>query len=394
MMIFHVIGIANKTPSFTIEQQQYIANTTVFSGGKRHYELVKNKLPENHKWIPIASPMTEVFNAYQKANEPIIIFASGDPLFYGFSNTLQHKFPDAKIVTTPYFTSIQLLANATNTNSNQLQTVSVHGRNWNAFDAILIQQKELIGVLTDTEKTPAIIAKRMLEYGYSNYEIIIGEDIEGTQEQFYELTLPEASKKMFHPLNCVLLKKKYHRIIDFGIKDLDFIGLPNRPNMITKMPIRLTTLHLLEVINSNILWDIGFCTGSVSIEAKLKNSSLEVFAFEKRQECEIIILENQKRFGVPGIQTVIGDFFEQDLSQFPKPDAIFIGGHGGKLEELFLKIHPFLKPETNIVINTVKESSIALFKKGCSNIDYKIIEEIAITLDNHNPITLFKAKGK
>ncbi|WP_271769448.1 precorrin-6y C5,15-methyltransferase (decarboxylating) subunit CbiE [Aquimarina algiphila] len=392
MMIFHVIGIANKTPSFTIEQQQVILNTAIFSGGKRHYKLVKNKLPENHKWIHIASPMADVFNAYQKANEPIVIFASGNPLFYGFSNTLQHKFPNAKIITTPYFSSIQLLANATNTNSNQLQTVSVHGRNWNAFDAILIQQKELIGVLTDTEKTPTIIAQRMLEYGYSNYEIIIGEDIEGDREQFHELTLIEASKKMFHPLNCVLLKKKFHRTIDFGIKDLDFIGLTNRPNMITKMPIRLTTLHLLEVINSNILWDIGFCTGSISIEAKLKNPNLEVIAFEKRQECERIIIENQKRFGVPGVKIVIGDFFEQDLNQFPKPDAIFIGGHGGKLEELFLKIHPFLKPETNIVINTVKENSIELFKKGCSKIGYSINNTHKISLDLHNTITLLKAK--
>lgn len=393
-MTFHIIGIGNKTPDFTTKQQQDILDTLVFSGGKRHYELVKDYLPENHQWIIIQSPMSQVFEAYKKASVPIIIFASGNPLFYGFSNTLRTKYPNAEIITTPYFSSIQLLANAMNLNSNQLQTVSIHGRSWKALDAILIQQKESIGVLTDIEKTPPTIAKRLLEYGYDNYVMLVGEDIEGEQEKFQELSLQKASMMKFHSLNCVILKKIKHRHIDFGIKDTNFIGLPGRPKMITKMPVRLMTLHYLDILNINIVWDIGFCTGSVSVEAKLKNGNLDIIAFEKRPECKAILEENQKRFGVPGIQIVMGDFFEQDLAQFAKPEAIFIGGHGGRLEELFLKITPVLQPETCIVINAVKESSIQAFKAGCDKIGYTIVEESTLSLDTYNSITLLKAVWK
>ncbi|WP_062061314.1 precorrin-6y C5,15-methyltransferase (decarboxylating) subunit CbiE [Aquimarina longa] len=389
---FRVIGIGNKIPNFSKQEQSHVLSTSVFSGGKRHYELVKNMLPENHKWIPIQSPMNEVFKAYENTIEPIVIFASGNPLFYGFSNTLKNKYPNADIITTPYFSAIQLLANATNINTSHLQTISVHGRSWKTLDVALIQQKELIGVLTDNKKTPTSIAKRLLKYGYDNYKVIVGEDIEGKQEKFYKLTLAEASTMEFHSLNCMLLQKTNHRHITFGIQDTDFEGLPNRPNMITKMPIRLTTLHLLDILGISTLWDIGFCTGSISIEAKLKNPELEVIAFEKRSECESIFHSNQKRFGTPGIQSVIGDFFDQDLSQFSKPDAIFIGGHGGRLEELFCKIAPILQPDTCIIINAVKESSIQYFKKGCKAIGYAIIQEYVITLDTHNPITLLKAK--
>lgn len=390
-MVFHIIGIGNTTPSFTAEQQQNIRNATTFSGGKRHYELVKNYLPINHQWIPIESPMSEVFEAYERISGIILIFASGNPLFYGFSNTLKKKYPDANIITTPYFSSIQLLANTMNLNSNQLLTVSVHGRSWKTLDSVLIQQKELIGVLTDTKKTPSEIAKRLLEYGYDNYMMFVGEDIEGEQEKFQELSLLEATAMKFHSLNCILLKKVYHRTIDFGIQDKDFLGLPDRPKMITKMPIRLTTLHLLEIVKINTLWDIGFCTGSISIEAKLKNPDVEIIAFEKRPECEAILEGNQKRFGVPGIHAVIGDFFEQELDQFPKPDAIFIGGHGGRLEELFQKIVPVLDHETCIVMNAVKKKSIQAFKKGCAVIGYNSIQESVISLDQNNPITLLKA---
>lgn len=390
-MTFYVIGIGNKEPNFTAKQQQDILDTRVFSGGKRHYELVKDFLPKNHQWIPIQSPMQGVFNAYEEVTEPIIVFASGNPLFYGFSNTLKNKYPDAEIVTTPYFSSIQLLANAMSLDSSHLQTISVHGRTWKALDTILIQQKECIGVLTDADKNPTTIAKRFLEYGYDNYKIFVGEDIEGTEEKFQELSLLEASRMRFHSLNCVILKKINHRQIDFGIRDTDFKGLPGRSKMITKMPVRLMTLHYLNILNIDTIWDIGFCTGSVSIETKLKNPDITVVAFEKRPECEAIMIENQKRLGAPGIQIVMGDFLEQDLSPLPKPDAIFIGGHGGKLEQLFLKIAPFLHQKTSIVINAVKQSSILVFKEQCAKIGYTIIQENTITLDTHNPITIVKA---
>ncbi len=392
-MIFYIIGIGNKIPNFTTEQRDIIRGASVFSGGKRHYELVKHQLPSPHQWILIQSPMPKVFEAYEKAGGSIVVFASGNPLFYGFSNTLRTKYPNTEIRTTPYFSAIQLLANATNTNSSELVTVSVHGRTWRALDSALIQQKTLIGVLTDAQKNPAAIAQRMLVYGYTNYEMIIGEDIEGVEEQFLQLSIVETAKKTFHPLNCVLLKKKAHRAIDFGILDTHFMGLAGRPNMITKMPIRLTTLHLLDVLQIDTLWDIGFCTGAVSIEAKLKNPNLAVVAFEKRTECEAIIDENQKRFGVPGIQVVMGDFFEQDITQFSRPDAVFIGGHGGRLEDLFLKIAPLLRTETTIVINAVKENSVQGFEKGCKAIGYEIITRHVIVLDHHNAITLVKAKS-
>ncbi|MDA7716940.1 precorrin-6y C5,15-methyltransferase (decarboxylating) subunit CbiE [bacterium] len=390
-MTFYVIGIGNKEPNFTAKQQQDILDTYVFSGGKRHYELVKGYLPKNHQWIPIQSPMQGVFTAYEETSGAIVIFASGNPLFYGFSNTLKNKYPDAEIITTPYFSSIQLLANAMHINSSHLQTISVHGRTWKALDVVLIQQKECIGVLTDTDKNPATIAKRLLEYGYDNYKIFIGEDIEGEEERFQEMTLKEATMMRFHSLNCIILKKINHRQIDFGVRDTDFKGLSGRPKMITKMPIRLMTLHYLDIFNTDTLWDIGFCTGSISIEAKLKNPDITVVAFEKRPECEAIMIENQKRLGTPGIQVVMGDFLEQDLSLLPKPDAIFIGGHGGKLEQLFLKITPFLHQKTSIVINAVKQSSILGFKEQCAKIGYTIIEENTITLDTHNPITIVKA---
>lgn len=390
-MKFHIIGIGNKTPQFTLKQNQIIADTNVFSGGKRHYELVKAFLPENHEWIFISSPMEDVFQQYEAVSGKIIVFASGNPLFYGFSNTLRHKYPKADIITEPYFSAIQLLASKTNTKSNQLVTVSVHGRDWTALDAAIMKQLPLIGVLTDAYKNPKTIAERLLGFGYDNYTISIGEAIEGKDEHIQTLSLQEATSKTYHPLNCILLHKQSHRKQSFGIPDKAFTGLEGRPNMITKMPIRLTTLHLLDILNKQTLWDIGFCTGSVSIEAKLKNPNLNVIAFEKRLECEAILKENQKRFGVMGIQAIMGDVFHQNLENLSTPDTVFIGGHGGRLEELLNLVDSKIEQGGVIVINAVQEQSSQTFIATAKNLGWQITEDETITVNLHNPIRLLKA---
>ena len=103
--------------------------------------------------------------------------------------------------------------------------------------------------------------------------------------------------------------------------------------MITKMPIRLLSLSMLDLINRERFWDIGFCTGSVSIEAKLLFPHLHITSFEIREEGRKLMTENCHRFGTPGIEAIIGDFLSVDLSALEAPDAIFIGGHGVKKEK-------------------------------------------------------------
>ena len=390
-MTFHIIGIPNKNPVFTKEQELLIKQGKLFSGGKRHYNLVSDFLPENHTWISISGPLQKIFKQYEKSKKPILIFASGNPLFYGISNTLKNKFPKAIVHTFPSFSSIQVLANKTNTNSNELISVSVHGRTWKALDEVIMQQFPLIGVLTDEKNNPKTIAERLLTHGYDNYSISIGEDLDGEQEHIQTITLEEAKTKTYHALNCVLLHKQSHKKQQFGISNSDFKGLEGRPNMITKMPIRLTSLHYLDVLEIKTLWDVGFCTGSIAIDAKLRNPKLEVIAFEKRVECESILKENTFRFGVLGIESVMGDIFDCNLENYPKPDAVFIGGHGGRLTELIERISKITTKGAILVINAVQEKSKIDFENTCIKHGFSISETTNIKVDLHNPIRILQA---
>jgi precorrin-6B C5,15-methyltransferase / cobalt-precorrin-6B C5,C15-methyltransferase len=388
---FIVIGLSDSRQQyFKPEVVQLIKDGKVFSGGLRHREIVQDLLPTGAQWINIVVPLDEVFAQYAHYSE-VIVFASGDPLFFGFANTIIKRIPEAKVELYPTFNSLQTLAHQLLLPYEDMRIVSLTGRPWHEFDKALIERTSKIGVLTDREHTPATIAARMLEYHYSNYVMHVGEHLGNEEKQrIRTLTIQEAASTIFeHPNNLILVKNNNENARQFGIPDEFFQHLNGREKMITKAPIRLITLSALGLQSRSSFWDIGFCTGSVSIEAKLQFPHLLVTAFEIRKEGEELMLANSRMLGAPGITSIISDFLEVDLSSFPRPDAIFIGGHGGKLKEIVIKAYSMLQPGGIIVFNSVSEESQQLFLEAiqhCTNLS--LTQNMRVSIDQFNPINI------
>jgi precorrin-6Y C5,15-methyltransferase (decarboxylating) len=393
-MRFIVIGITdNPKPWFPPEVLGIIKNGKVFSGGKRHHEIVTPLLPANAEWIDITVPLDAVFEQY---HDEVVVFASGDPLFFGFANTIKRKIPDAEIVVYPTFNSLQMLAHRLVIPYHDMRIVSLTGRPWPEFDRALIERAEKIGVLTDHEHTPATIAQRMLDYGYTNYSMSIGEHLGNREkEKVTTLSLEEAAQREFEHPNCLILALKVRSSLKFGIPDSEFTLLDGREKMITKMPIRLLTLQALDLPQKHVLWDIGFCTGSVSIEARLQFPHLDIEAFEIRPECEDIIHKNARRFGAPGINVHMGDFLETDITTLPRPDAVFIGGHGGALKGIIKKVLTVLTSDGVIVFNSVVAPKVTidsqkLWDETCLELGLHQEPPLHIQLNDNHPITILK----
>ena len=398
-MKFIVIGISDAPePFFTPEILDIIKHGRVFSGGKRHHEIVASLLPEDAQWIDITVPLDAVFEQY---HDEVVVFASGDPLFFGFANTIKRKMPEAEIILYPTFNSLQTLAHRLVMPYHDMRIVSLTGRPWPEFDKALIERTTKIGILTDKEHTPAAIAQRMIDYGYTNYQMHVGEHLGNPSlERISTLSLEEASHHDFSHPNCLILESKGELPPrPYGIPDENFTLLNGREKMITKMPIRLLTLQALDLPKRRVFWDIGFCTGSISIEARLQFPHLQICAFEIRPECEAIIQENTRKFGAPGIDVHIGDFLEADLSALPRPDAVFIGGHGGKLKEIMAKVLTVLSDEGCIVMNSVKAplvktDSHQLWDEACQELGLKQESTTKVLYNNNHPIEILKATLK
>ncbi|MBP5498609.1 MAG: precorrin-6y C5,15-methyltransferase (decarboxylating) subunit CbiE [Muribaculaceae bacterium] len=395
-MKFYVIGISDAPePYFTPEVLEIIRHGKLFSGGRRHHEIVASLLPADARWIDITAPLDSVFEQY---HGEVVVFASGDPLFFGFANTIKNRMPDAEIVLFPALNSLQMLAHKLVMPYHDMRIVSLTGRPWHEFDKALIEKTRKIGVLTDHEHTPAAIARRMLDYGYSQFTMHVGEHMGNPDcERVSTLSLEEAADKEFSHPNCLILVGYNPHPRRFGIPDGEFAILDGREKMITKMPIRLLTLQALDLPRKQVMWDIGFCTGSVSIEAKLLFPHLHIEAWECRPEGDALMRENSRRFGAPGINYHIADFLEADISGIPCPDAVFIGGHGGRVREIMEKVLTVLSPDGCMVMNSVTSAAVhtdsrKLFEEACEALGLKQDDPQRIVLNDNNPIIILKCR--
>lgn len=392
---FTLVGLSDSAePHLDPAAIEAIGAARIFAGGTRHREIVGGLLPAGHRWITIAPPIDEVLSQLAGADEQAVVFASGDPFFYGFGATLQKRFPGASMRSFPAFHSLQMLAHRCLIPYQSMRHASLTGRSWEELDCALIAGERLIGVLTDTRKTPPEVARRMLDFGYSGYRMVAGEALGGSNERLTHCTLEEAAGMEFGRLNCLLLEATESPKRWFGIPENLFDGLPGRPNMITKMPFRLAALAALELGRARTFWDVGFCTGSVAIEARLRFPGLAVTAFEKRPECDALLEKNARRFSAPGIAKVMGDFLTQDhraLSGSDGVDAVFIGGHGDRLDEVFDVVVRHLTPGGRVVMNAVRQSSTEAFAASAVRHGMELAEPLKLTVGEHNPVSVMKA---
>jgi len=82
---------------------------------------------------------------------------------------------------------------------------------------------------------------------------------------------------------------------------------------------------------------------------------------------------------------------EEDVSDLPAPDAVFIGGHGGKLKEIVHKVARYLAPDGLLVFNSVSEDSEKMFIEAVHEAGLKLDDPLDIRVSDYNPITILKA---
>ncbi|HMR68236.1 MAG TPA: precorrin-6Y C5,15-methyltransferase (decarboxylating) subunit CbiT, partial [Anaerolineae bacterium] len=144
-------------------------------------------------------------------------------------------------------------------------------------------------------------------------------------------------------------------------------GLPDTAfsttaQQITKREIRLLVLAELALQPGEVLWDIGAGSGSVSLEAARAVPAAIVYAIEKRAEMLQHAQENLARFPASNVHLTQG-LAPDDLSSWPDPDAVFIGGSSGRLEMLIETTQQRLRPGGRLVINLATVENLAIIRR-------------------------------
>jgi precorrin-6Y C5,15-methyltransferase (decarboxylating) len=197
-------------------------------------------------WIDITTPLDDVFRQYV-GHSHVVVFASGDPLFFGFATTIQKKLPQARVLTYPAFNSLQMLAHELTMPYHDMQVVSLTGRPWQEFDNALIRRTAKMGCADRTGSIPpCYYCRAHVILWLQRLHPVCGECFgrHNEEEQRYSYTeFGGSSKESFkHPNNLSSAGSmvKADPNFAFGISDrVGFELLPTVTKVITKAPLRL-----------------------------------------------------------------------------------------------------------------------------------------------------------
>ena len=140
-----------------------------------------------------------------------------------------------------------------------------------------------------------------------------------------------------------------------GIDDEKFI---RGKAPMTKQEIRILSLAKARIGVSDFIVDVGAGTGSLSIEAAKIAERGYVFAIDRDAEAVDIITQNAEKFSIDNI-IIINAEAPDGLRNVPRIDVAFVGGSGGKLEEILNTIDAKLKSGGRIIVNCITVQTLA-----------------------------------
>lgn len=355
-----VIGMGMTAGAFSHAAQMALAQAELIIGAAHHLAAFPDLAAEKR---PYPSPMSGLWEMLRaNADRRMALLASGDPLFYGVSQTLLRHLPPEHLVFHPNVSSIQAAFARLGRPWNQAQMVSLHGRPLASLRAVL-QSNRLYALLTDRSSSPKSIARILIDTGFAESDLWVAEDLGAPTERFRSFRAVDLATAdvEFSPLNVIILETcgPGGVLPEFpGIPDDGFsTGAEPGKGLLSKREVRLMILSLLAPRAGEVGWDVGAGCGGVAVEWARWNPSGSVHAIECHPERLEHLGVNRERFGVVSNLQIVPGRAPEALANLPDPHAAFIGGSSGDLREILDAVWARLQVGGRLVASAVTEDS-------------------------------------
>jgi precorrin-6Y C5,15-methyltransferase (decarboxylating) len=341
--------------------QTLIKEAKIIAGPERWLSAL-NEFNFKGQKIPLKSNLVAWLSELEKVSQTLntVVLASGDPNFFGLARKLLSIIPPERVNIIPATTTVQKAFARLKTTWAGVEVHSLHGRSsWPQFWSALYRASIATGtgrlaIFTDEKNGPNAIARALLDKGLNNFKILVFEELDTPNEKITSLELEKACLHKFSTLNLTVLEQtKPPKPITLGAPEQNYL---HEAGLITKSEIRSVALGLLELSGSDIFWDIGTCSGAVSIEAALFLTHGAIYSIEKNPYRAAQASFNRSLYGVAHMEVLTGEALSL-IPTLPSPDRVFIGGGGADLEKIINGVRQKLKPNGIIVAATITQDS-------------------------------------
>jgi precorrin-6Y C5,15-methyltransferase (decarboxylating) len=340
-----IVGIGLDGPAGLRRDVLEMVQTADFlAGGRRHLDffpgfrgerfILKDNLPE----------LTAVLR--RRAGQRCVVLASGDPLFYGIGKYLSEQFSPTALRIEPAISAMQLAFARAGLSWQDAALASVHGRDLRTVLLPLLGQRT-IGLFTDERNGPAAVARFFREHGPEDYQGFVGENLGDAEERLSGwLPLPDLAQRSFASLSYLVLRRTAdtgqlaevarRRGLVPGAPDEEFLRPADGPEVMTRREVRAALLGKLAAVlgPGDIAWDIGAGLGTVSVELAVLRPGSEIIAVERDTSRAELLRQNRERFGSYNVRVLHGEAPGVLHGESGQPRAIFLGGSGGRLEDI------------------------------------------------------------
>jgi precorrin-6Y C5,15-methyltransferase (decarboxylating) len=286
----------------------------------------------------------------------VCVLASGDPLFFGVGGLVIKRLGAEHVEVIPHPSAMQWAFARAGLKWDDAALISLHAR---PREGLLTRLRGVAtaALYTDGTNHPAALAAHLLGHGETGWRAWVCENLCGPGERVRTFTVEElAACTDISPLNVLLLARQDPAwrpppLIPYLHEEAFARRMPKK-GLITKREVRLLSLAALEIRPGAVVWDIGAGSGSVAIEAALLAPAGRVYAVEVDPEGVEICQDNLRTHRVDNVRVVAGRAPEA-LAGLETPDAVFVGGSKGSLEEIIDVAWRRLRPGGRLVINTI-----------------------------------------
>ena len=337
-----LIGCGCGPENLTAEARAAIGRAELLLGSPR----LLAKIPGTAERIP-ASSTAEIREALRQAEgRETAVLLSGDSGFFSGASKLLPELEGEETVLLPGISSLQLLSARLKEPWQDWRLCSAHGRDCDPVAEVCGGKP--VFFLTGGKQGPAELCRELKSAGLGFLRATAGENLGAPDERILQGSAEEFAELRFAPLSVVLVQPspRLTRRCS-GFPDESFLREEGIP--MTKQEVRSVILAKLGVGPEETCWDIGTGSGSVAVELAMQAKC--VWSVEREEKAFRLAEQNRLRFGAWNLRLILGEAPEA-LEGLPKPDAVFVGGNGGRLRETIQAVCD-LNPAARICISAV-----------------------------------------